>query len=119
MNLTIYHNPACSKSRKTLELIEEHGIIPNIIEYLKRPPDAVTVRRLAQQLGIGVAEMLRPNEADYHELTHSVSIDDEQALAEGLAVFPGALQRPIVVDEDSGKTVIGRPPENVLDLMAK
>lgn len=117
MNLTIYHNPHCSKSRKTLELIEKNGITPNIVDYLRTPPDCDTVLRLARMLGISVSQMLRPAEPDYAQLTASVSADDDSALAAGLAQHPKALQRPIVVDEDREKAIIGRPPENVLDLI--
>lgn len=117
MTLTIYHNPACSKSRKTLELIESKGLKPKIVKYLQDPPDADTVLRLARLLGIPVADMLRPAEADYAALTAEASIDDDAALAAGLAAHPKALQRPIVVDEDGNQAVIGRPPENVLALL--
>lgn len=117
MRLTIYHNPACSKSRKTLELIENKGITPNIIEYLKTPPDAATVLRLASMLGVSVNRILRPAEADYAALTAAADVSDDGALAAGLCRFPKAMQRPIVVDEDRDRAIIGRPPENVLDLI--
>ena len=117
MKLTIYHNPSCSKSRKTLELIEKQGIIPRIVEYLKTPPDAETVLSLATSLGVRVVDLLRPAEADFAALTENASADDDAALAAGLKNHPRALQRPIVVDEDSGKGVFGRPPENVLELL--
>ena len=117
MKLTIYHNPSCSKSRKTLELIETHGIKPKIVEYLKTPPDADTVLSLARQLGVRVVDMLRPAEADFAALTAQSSKDDDAALAAGLQQHPKALQRPIVVDEDADKAVVGRPPENVLELL--
>ena len=117
MKLTIYHNPSCSKSRKTLELIEKQGITPRIIEYLKMPPDAETVLSLATSLGVRVVDILRPAEADFAALTENASADDDAALAAGVKNHPRALQRPIVVDEDSGKGVFGRPPENVLELL--
>jgi len=117
MNLTIYHNPSCSKSRKTLQIIEEHGIKPKIVEYLKNPPDGGKVLELARQLGVNVVDMLRPAEADFASLTEELSKDDDAALALGLQHHPKALQRPIVVDEDADKAVIGRPPENVLALL--
>jgi len=117
MNLTIYHNPSCSKSRKTLELIEKHGITPRIVEYLQAPPDADTVLGLASQLGVRVIDLLRPAEDDFAALTQDVSTDNDAALAAGLKSYPRALQRPIVVNESTGKAVIGRPPENVLRLL--
>ena len=119
MNLTIYHNPSCSKSRKTLELIEDHGITPRIVEYLKEPPDADTVLGLASQLGLRVVDLLRPAEDDFAALTRDISTDNDAALAAGLQSHPRALQRPIVVDESAGKAVIGRPPENVLKLLQR
>jgi arsenate reductase len=119
MNVTIYHNPSCSKSRKTLELIEEHGIKPRIVEYLKTPPDTETVLKVASQLGVRVVDMLRSAESDFESLVKNASTDDDAALAAGLKNHPKALQRPIVVDEDAGKAVIGRPPENVLPLLKK
>jgi len=119
MNITIYHNPSCSKSRKTLELIEKHGFTPKIVDYLKAPPDAETVLRLASQLGVSVVEILRPGEDDYVALVENASPDDNSALAAGLKNHPRALQRPIVVNEDAGKAIIGRPPETVLELWQK
>lgn len=117
MKLTIYHNPRCSKSRQTLALLEERGVQPAIVEYLNDPPDAETVLRLAQALSMPVASILRPKEDAYAALTADCAPDDDACLAAGLADHPGALQRPIVVDEDSGRAVIGRPPENVLELL--
>lgn len=117
MKLTIYHNPSCSKSRKTLELIENYGITPTIVEYLRSPPDTETVLRLARQLGLNVVDMLRSGEDDFKALTDNVSIDDNESLAAELKRYPRALERPIVVDEDADKAVIGRPPENVLELL--
>jgi len=119
MQLTIYHNPACSKSRKTLELIENNGIKPNIIEYLKNPPDAETVIRLAAMLDLNVSEILRTSEAEFLAMLENAALDDEQALAAAIATHPKVLQRPIVVDEEARKAVIGRPPENVLELLSK
>ena len=117
MNLTIYHNPHCSKSRRTLELIREHGIEPRIVEYLQSPPDKATILELAQRLESPVDALLRKNEDDYRASAHELAADDDEAVAEWLARHPRALQRPVVVDEDRGAAVIGRPPENVLDLL--
>ena len=117
MKLTIYHNPNCSKSRQTLALLQQAGIEPKVVEYLKTPPDQETTLRLAGLLGVSVAGMLRPNEADYAALLQEIGHDDDAALAAGLAEHPKALQRPIVVDEERDRAVIGRPPENVLELL--
>ncbi len=117
MKLTIYHNPNCSKSRQTLALLAEHGIGPKIVEYLSEPPDQETTLRLARLLGVPVVEMLRPGEEDFAALTATAGARDDAALAGSLAQYPRALQRPIVVDEENDRAIIGRPPENVLDLI--
>ena len=118
MNVTIYHNPRCSKSRKTLELIESRGIRPRIVEYLEEPPDPDTLLRLSEMLNVPLEGLLRKNEADFAESREPVPVDDKQALSRWLHEHPRVLQRPIVVDDDSGRAVVGRPPEAVLDLIS-
>ena len=117
MSITIYHNPRCSKSRKTLELIESHGVEPKIVNYLDSPPGAGTLLRIAALLNLPLAELLRRNEAEFKDAGDLVPLADEQALAAWLHENPKVLQRPIVVDEQSGRAVVGRPPENVLALL--
>ena len=117
MTITIYHNPACSKSRKTLEIIKEHGIEPKIVEYLKQPPDAATTEHLAALLGVNVADLLRRTESDFTDADDLPSLDDDAALAEWIRQHPRVLQRPIVFDPEGDRAVIGRPPENVLQLI--
>ena len=117
MAITIYHNPRCSKSRKALEIINSRGLEPRIVRYLETPPSAVTLEELARLLGLSVADLLRTAEAEYRVATDLPAIDDDTALAGWLAAHPRVLQRPIVVDEDRGRAVLGRPPENVLDLL--
>ena len=117
MNITIYHNPNCSKSRKTLEIIQKNGIEPKIVEYLQQPPDAARTEHLAALLGITVSELLRETETDFVEADDLPSLDDNAALAAWLGNHPKVLQRPIVVDDDRDIAVIGRPPENVLELL--
>ncbi len=116
MNLTIYHNPHCSKSRRALEILREQGFEPRIIEYLKTAPDKATILELARRLRKPVAALVRENEDVYKQAAPTLARDDE-ALAAWLAEHPKALQRPVVVDEDYGAAVIGRPPENVYDLL--
>ncbi len=118
MNVTIYHNPGCSKSRKTLELIESRGVKPRIVEYLQNPPAPDTLLRLAEMIGVPLAGLLRTSEADFRESADPVPMDDGQALSTWLHDHPRVLQRPIVVDEDQARAVIGRPPENVLELLS-
>ena len=117
MKLTIYHNPRCSKSRQTMALLEDRGVQPDVVEYLNNPPDKATTLRLARLLGKPVAEILRPNEDDYKAIAAETDLSDDDAVAARLSEYPKALQRPIVVDEENDRAVIGRPPENVLDLI--
>ena len=119
MTITIYHNPSCSKSRKTLDLIKDHGIEPRIVEYLKTPPDATTILKLADLLQVRVAELVRPSDAGQPASGGpGPASDDNTATAEWLASHPKLLQRPIVVDEERKAAIIGRPPEAVLGLLA-
>jgi arsenate reductase len=118
MNVTIYHNPGCSKSRKTLEIIESKGLKPRIVEYLANPPAPDTLVRLAQMLEVPLGALLRTGEADFAESPEAVPLHDEQALSQWLHDHPRVLQRPIVVDDDQKRAVIGRPPENVLQLIS-
>lgn len=117
MNITIYHNPRCSKSRKTLEIIQDAGIEPNIVEYLKTPPEASRTEHLAALLGIDVAGLLRKSESDFADAEDLPLLTDNAALAAWIEAHPKVLQRPIVVDDDRDLAVIGRPPESVLGLL--
>ena len=117
MRLTIYHNPRCSKSRKTLQLIQSKGIEPIIIPYLESPPDCENLLRISRLLGIPLRDILRRNEDDFKNAGNSVPINDENALAAWLHQNPRVLQRPIVIDEKHERAGIGRPPENVLQLL--
>ena len=119
MSIKIYHNPRCSKSRKTLELLEQAGIAPTIVEYLKSPPDAATILRNASLIGIRVADLLRRGEDEYKQANDLPDLEDDAALAAWLERHPKVIERPIVVDEDAGRAVVGRPPENVLGLVSQ
>jgi arsenate reductase len=117
MNITIYHNPRCSKSRKTLEIIQKNGIEPKIVDYLQQPPDAARTEHLAALLGLKVADLMRKSESDFAQADDLPSLEDNAALAAWLEQHPKVLQRPIVVDDDRDVAVIGRPPESVLELL--
>lgn len=119
MPLTIYHNPRCSKSRKTLELIEEAGDSPQIVDYQATPPTADRLVELASWIGIPVRELLRTGEAEFREAIDLPDLDDNAALADWLTRHPRVIERPIVVDDDAGQAVIGRPPENVTRLLPR
>ena len=119
MSITIYHNPRCSKSRKTLELLQESGVQPTIVEYLREPPSADATLRHASLIGVRVADLLRRGEDEFKQADDLPDLDDDAALAGWLEAHPKVIERPIVVDETNNRAVIGRPPENVLDLVGK
>ena len=113
MPITIYHNPRCSKSRATLALLHERGHSPEIIEYLKTPPDSSTLHTLAHKLGLPLADIVRTGEQAFKDNNLTNANDD--ALATAISEHPILLQRPIVVSGD--RAAIGRPPESVLDIL--
>ena len=117
MSITIYHNPRCSKSRKTLEILESHGVSPIIVEYLATPPDPETLVHLARLLDVRLADLLRRGECAFKEAADALPLQDDKALASWLHDNPSVLERPIVVDENRNRAVLGRPPENVLTLL--
>ena len=119
MSITIYHNPRCSKSRKTLQLLEQSGVTPSVIEYLACPPAAHQTLHIAGLLGIHVADLLRRGEEEFRNATDLPDLDDDAALAAWLEKHPKVIERPIVVDEQNARAVIGRPPENVLELIGQ
>ena len=113
--MQIYHNPRCSKSRQTLELLRERGIEPEIVEYLKTPPDELMLARLLKQLGIGPRDLLRTKEPEYAALGLADPGLDDDALIRAMAEHPKLIERPIVVH--GRRAVLGRPPEKVLELL--
>ncbi|MBL8630293.1 MAG: arsenate reductase (glutaredoxin) [Rhodospirillaceae bacterium] len=111
--VTIYHNPRCTKSRDTLALLENHGVTPKIVEYLKTPPSAAELKAILAALGLTAAEIARKKEAA------EAGVDlrqAEDALIAAMVANPIVIERPIVVA--GTKAVLGRPPENVLKLLA-
>ena len=113
MAITIYHNPRCSKSRKTLALIHDKGIEPKIVEYLKTPPDATELKRILGMLGKSPRDILRKKEAQEAGLDDPQLSDD--ALIEKMVANPIVIERPIVVS--ANKAALGRPPESVLEIL--
>ena len=111
MAVTIYHNPRCSKSRQTLELLNDAGSETEVIEYLKNPPTHEELRTILQMLGLRPRDLMRTKEAEYKEnhLDNPDLSDDE--LIEAMVRIPKLIERPIVIS--NGKAAIGRPPENV------
>lgn len=118
MALTIYHNPRCSKSRKTLQLITDAGIEPTVVLYLQSAPAPADILDLARRLEMPVSDLMRKGEAEFKEAAELPDLADSPALADWISAHPVVLQRPIVIDTERNKAVIGRPPENVLDLLS-
>ncbi len=113
--LEIWHNPRCSKSRTTLALLEQQGVKPNVRLYLESPPDAKTLDRVLKMLGIGPRELMRPSEEPYKTLGLADSTKTRTELIEAMVANPILIERPVVVR--GKRAVIGRPPENVLELL--
>jgi arsenate reductase len=114
-DLTLYHNPRCSKSRSALELLEARGLAPTIVRYLDTPPDAAQLQDLLRKLGIGARQLLRTGEDDYKTLNLAdSSLSDEQLIA-AMVAHPKLIERPILIAGD--RAAIGRPPENILEIL--
>lgn len=113
--LTLYHNPRCSKSRQTLALLEERGLKPRIIRYLETPPNAETLNGLLKALGLEPRQLMRPGETPYQALDLANPALSRGELINAMSAHPILIERPIVVA--NGKAAIGRPPENVLDIL--
>ncbi|MCH8140311.1 MAG: arsenate reductase (glutaredoxin) [Proteobacteria bacterium] len=113
--VTIYHNPRCSKSRQTLSLLEEQGVTPNVIEYLKTPPSVEKLGEILTLLELSPRELMRKKEAPYAELNLADASMSEAELINAMVNNPVLIERPIVLA--NGKAAIGRPPENVLALL--
>jgi len=112
---TLYHNPRCSKSRQTLQLLQEQGLEPEVVEYLKTPPDAATLEKILDMLGLEPRQLMRTKEDEYQALgLDDPSLSREQ-LIEAMVKTPKLIERPILVKD--GKAAIGRPPEQVLELL--
>ena len=115
MTVTIYHNPRCSKSRATLQLLEARGIKPKIVDYVKTPPLAGELKAILKKLKLKPRELLRPGEPRYAELGLKDRDLDDDALIALMVANPILIERPIVIAGD--KAAIGRPPESVLAIL--
>lgn len=114
--LTILHNPRCSKSRQTLELLKQNGHEPTVIEYLKTPLDAAQLIEIMEKLNIDDArKMMRVKESEYIENNLSSPSQTNQSLIEAMVSFPKVIERPIVITDNAAR--IGRPPESVLEIL--
>ncbi|MEP0202435.1 MAG: arsenate reductase (glutaredoxin) [Halioglobus sp.] len=112
---TIYHNPRCSKSRNTLSLLKEKGVEPEIVLYLEAPLTAPEIRELIAKLNIDAADLVRRGEAEYQEAGLGKESSEQDYIA-AMAAHPRLIERPVVVC--GSRAVLGRPPENVLDLLS-
>jgi len=111
----IYHNPRCSKSRQALQLLREAGIEPTIVEYLKTPPEKDALKNISQLLGLRPKDFVRKMEKDFKDNHLSECLEDDDKIIEAMSLLPKIIERPIVVS--GGRAIIGRPPENVQELI--
>lgn len=114
MKVEIWHYPRCSKSRKTLALLEERGIEPNVRKYRKDPPDAETLDSVLEMLGMEPRELMRQKEHPYDELGLGDESLGRDELIAAMVEHPVLIQRPVVIVD--GRAAVGRPPESVLEL---
>jgi len=114
-SIKIYHNPRCSKSRLTLQLLHERDLDAEVIEYLKTPPSKQQLRDILQMLEMSPRQLMRTHEAEYKDnQLDDESLTDEQ-LIDAMIKYPKLIERPIVVCND--RAAIGRPPETILEIV--
>ncbi|MEE8342538.1 MAG: arsenate reductase (glutaredoxin) [Gammaproteobacteria bacterium] len=114
-DVLIYHNPHCSKSRATLELLRQNGFEPTVVEYLKNPPDRQTLAHILTLLGADPRDLMRKREAAYAANSlQDPSLSRDQLIA-AMVANPILIERPIVLA--NSKAVVGRPPENILKIL--
>jgi len=114
-DLTLYHNPRCSKSRGALELLQDRGLTPTVVHYLETPLNATQLKELLGKLGIGARQLLRTGEDEYKQLNLADPQLSEAQLIAAIAEHPRLMERPILVAGD--KAIIARPAENVLEIL--
>lgn len=115
MKVQILHNPRCSKSRTTLQLLQDKGIEPDIILYQQTPPDIDELKNILEMLGMTPRELMRKSQPEYKQMGLDNDQLDDQQLIEAMHAAPILIERPIVLA--NGKAAIGRPPESVLDIL--
>ena len=119
MKVVMWHNPRCSKSRQTLQLLQERGIEPEIVKYLETPPSAEELKEVINLLGFSSArDLMRRKEKEYKELGLADTSKSEEDLIAAMVEHPRLIERPVVIVEDKKgrRAALGRPPENVLKL---
>lgn len=115
MTISIWHNPRCSKSRETLALVQEKGIEPDVFLYLEEKPDAQAIQAILTKLGISARELLRNSEDAYKQQNLKDKTLADDVLINAMVSEPKLIQRPIVVNGNKAK--LGRPPEQVLEIL--
>jgi len=115
MTVTLYHNPRCSKSRQTLQLLRDRGVDPVVVDYLKTPPDAATLKAILGRLGLAPRDLMRRKEEPYRALGLDDPAMDDDALVAAMVANPILIERPILLAGD--RAALGRPPEAVLDIL--
>ena len=113
-NVTIWHNPRCSKSRNAVALLEEQGVEAEVVKYLDTPPSKEELVAMLKMLGISARELMRTKE-DIYKKSNLKDVSDEDALIEAMVANPKLIERPIVIKD--GKAAIGRPIENIVELI--
>jgi len=116
VRLVIYHNPGCSKSRETLQILENKSLNPRIVEYLDNPPTRQELKKIIDMLGISARDLLRTTEQIYEDAKLDWEVLSEDEIIAAICQHPALLQRPIVVSGE--RAVIGRPPARVLEIIA-
>jgi len=115
MGITVWHNPRCSKSRQAVSLLREHGVEPEIVEYLKNPPSAGDLDAVLRMLGMEPRELMRSKENEFRELgLKDKSLSRDQLIA-AMVEHPRLIERPVAISGD--RAVLGRPTERVLELL--
>jgi arsenate reductase (glutaredoxin) len=114
--VVIYHNPRCSKSRQTLQLLHDRAIEPTIVEYLKTPPTAEELKQIVAQLGISPRALLRSREAPYQELNLANPNLSDDDIIDAMVKYPILIERPIVIH--ANQAALGRPPEQILEILS-
>ena len=113
-NITIWHNPRCSKSRQALALLEAAGVNPEVVKYLENPPTKTELEAALKKLQISPAELVRRGEAVFKTLMLSEKSSDQEWIS-AIVNNPILIERPVIMNDD--RAVIGRPPENVRELL--
>ena len=115
MDVTIYHNPACTTSRKVLGMIRESGIEPNIVEYLKTPPSRAEIKDMVRRMGVPLRTILRRRNTPFDELGLGNPAVSDDAILDAIEAHPVLIERPIVVTPKGAR--LCRPPETVLEIL--